>query len=378
MLKWIVYFLVGLFVVIAALMIFLYLSFGGGKPYPDLTTEPRFKSDALEIAVTSTRPIGNATVSGDGRIFYTIHPESNPIGPKLYEWIDGKDEPYPNKEDQKKLFVSPLGVAVDAQQRLWVIDPANHGTGTARLTAFDLNSNKVVHTRDFSGEIAPIGSFLQDLQISSDGRWVYIADVGFWAKRPAFVVYDTKTGIAHRALNRHPSVYPQNILIRNQIKDMSFFGGFLEMKTGIDGIALSRDDQWIYYGAMNHDTLYRIPTSVLQIPDQSDAAMASKIEVVGKKPLNDGFSIDNENNVFITDIEHQGVVMMKPDGSLETLIKDKRIRWADGLSFGPDGWLYLADSAIPHLVLQSQEHIDNNAPYYIWRFKPGTYAAAGQ
>lgn len=378
MLKWIGYFFLAIVLIISALLILLYALFGRGEPYPDLTTEPKFKASALEVAVESKRPIGNATVSADGRIFYTIHPESNPVGPKLYEWVDGKATPYPNEKDQDNLFISPLGVAVDAQQRLWVIDPANHGTGTARLTAFDLNTNTVAHTHEFPSEIAPLGSFLQDLQISSDGRWIYIADVGFWAKRPAFVVYDTKTGMAHRALSRHESVYPQNLLIRNQIKDMSYLGGILEMKTGIDGIALSRDDKWIYYGAMNHDTLFRIPASALQNFDQTDEEIATTIEVVGKKPLNDGFSIDEDNNVFITDIEHQAVVKMKPDGSLETLIKDQRIRWADGLSFGPDGWLYLADSAIPHLVLQSATHIENQAPYYIWRFKPGTSALAGQ
>ena len=179
-------------------------------------------------------------------------------------------------------------------------------------------------------------------------------------------------------LNRHPSVYPQNPLIRNQIKDMAFVGGLLEMKTGVDGLALSRDDRWLYYGAMNHDTLYRIPSAALRNRALSESDLAAHIEAVGPKPLNDGLSIDTEGNVFITDVEHQAVIKMDRDGRLETLIKDPRIRWADGLSFGPDGWLYLADSAIPHLALQNPEHIAANRPYYIWRFKPGTTAPAGQ
>lgn len=129
---------------------------------------------------------------------------------------------------------------------------------------------------------------------------------------------------------------------------------------------------------MNHDTLFRIPTSTLRDRDLDEAGLAERIEVVGPKPLNDGLSSDADGNIFITDIEHQAVVKMTPDGRLETLIKDPRIRWADGLSFGPDGWLYLADSAIPHLALRSAEHIASQAPYTIWRFKPGTTAPAGQ
>ena len=376
--KWIyrIFALTLLFVV--AMLSGVYFLFGGGEPYPDLSTSPILPDSALEVVVESEKPIGNVAVSEDGRVFYTVHPEANLDGPKLYEWINGESVPYPNAEVQDSLFISPLGVAVDALARLWVIDPANHGTSSARLIAFDLTTNEVTYDHSFQGTAAPIGSFLQDLQISTDGRWIYIADVGFWAKRPAFVTHDTKTGNSHRALNRHASVYPQNLLIRNQIKDMSFFGGLLEMKTGLDGIALSRDNQWIYYGAMNHDTLYRVPAKALQDRSLNDAEIAEQVEAIGKKPLNDGFSIDDNNNVFITDIEHQAVIKMAPDGELETLVRDKRIRWADSLSFGPDGWLYLADSAIPHIALQSAEHIKSQAPYYIWRFKPGTTGAAGQ
>jgi sugar lactone lactonase YvrE len=370
--------LLGLFVVlIFALLGAIYVLFGGGADYVDLTTDPVLQQGTIEAAVISDRPIGNAAVSANGRIFYTIHPESNPKPPYLYEWVDGTAVPYPD-EGQEALFQSPLGVVVDAQNRLWIIDPAKHGTGQPRLIAFDLATGEIVHNHAFADDIAPLGSFLQDMQISSDGRWVYIADVGFWAKRPAIVVYDTQTETARRVLNRHDSVYPQNLLIRNQIKDMSFVGGLLEMKTGIDGIALSRDDVWVYYGAMNHDTLYRIPAAALQDAALDSTELETKIEAVGQKPLNDGYSVDDQNNVFITDVEHQAVVKMAPDGTLTTVVKDDRIRWADGLSFGPDGWLYLADSAIPHLALESADHHAAQAPYYIWRFQPGTEGRAGQ
>ena len=66
------------------------------------------------------------------------------------------------------------------------------------------------------------------------------------------------------------------------------------------------------------------------------------------------------------------------DGRLETVIKDSRIRWPDSLSFGPAGYLYLADSAIPDVMLQSRAHIDGARPYHIFRFKPGVEGAPGQ
>jgi len=365
------------FLAAAGLLATIYMMFGGGVPYPDLTGEPLLPQGTIEAVVTTERPVGNATVSADGRIFFTVHPESGPAPPFLYEWIDGEAVPFP-AQGQERLFQTPLGVAVDARGWLWVIDPGRHGTGTPSLTAFDLAEGDVTHRHEFSRSVAPLGSFLQDLQISPNGRHVYIADVGFWAKRPALVVYDTQTQSARRVLNRHASVMPQNILIENQIRPMSFFGGILAMKTGVDGIALSRDGAHLYYGAMNHDTLYRIPAAALNDASLRPTELEAAIQPVGNKPLNDGFSIDDQGNVFITDIEHQAVVRMAPDGTLTTIVKDDRIRWADGLSFGPDGWLYLADSAIPHLVLQSPEHHAAQAPYHVWRFRPGTSGASGQ
>ena len=81
-------------------------------------------------------------------------------------------------------------------------------------------------------------------------------------------------------------------------------------------------------------------------------------------------SIDRQNNVYITDVEHGGIARMSPGGRLTTLIKDlDKVRWSDGISFGPDSLLYFTDSAIPDQMLQSKAHIASRAPYYIYRFK---------
>ena len=66
------------------------------------------------------------------------------------------------------------------------------------------------------------------------------------------------------------------------------------------------------------------------------------------------------------------------DRPLETLIRSSRVRWADALSFGPDGWLYLADSAIPDMMLRSRAHIRDAAPYFVFRFRPGAEGVPGQ
>lgn len=61
--------------------------------------------------------------------------------------------------------------------------------------------------------------------------------------------------------------------------------------------------------------------------------------------------------------------MSNTNDSAYTLIKDDRIRWADGMAIANDGYIYLADSDIPNQMLQSKSHMRENAPYNIFRFK---------
>ena len=363
-----------LFVVLLALV--LNVRYGGGEPYPDTSGTPTLDEDGLEVVVTSPEPIGNLAVSADGRVFYTIHPESRPSGAKLLEWVDGAPQAFPSEEAQA-LFETPLGVVVDQQNRLWTIDHGNHGTGNARLLAFDVTTGGVVHDHVFDSSVAQLGSFLQDLQVDSTGEHVFIADVSFWRKNPGLVVYDIEAGKARRVLGSDSSVSAQDWLIRNPTKDMVFFG-VVVLKPGVDGIAISRDDQWVYYGAMAHDTMYRIKVADLLDDSLSSGALAARVQAVGSKPLNDGLSTDNEGNLLITDVEHGAVMRMSPDGDLTTLMRSDRIRWADALSYGPDGWLYLADSAIPDQMLQSKAHMQAKAPYHIFRFRPGIGGPPGQ
>ena len=161
------------------------------------------------------------------------------------------------------MFQTPLGVVIDRQHRLWIIDHGRHGFGTPRLVAFDLFTDQIVHDHRFDAVAAPNGSFLQDLQVSPDGRTVFIADVSFWRKRPAIVVHDIATATDRRVLESHPSVTAQDWIITTPAKRMVFFGGLAAMKPGIDGIAITPDGAWLAYGAMSHDTLYRVPTAAL-------------------------------------------------------------------------------------------------------------------
>jgi len=354
----------------------VWVRFGGGGPYPDLSTPPLLAASEVEEFVSYAEPIGNVAVNRDGRVFFTVHPESRPVGNKLLEYVSGAAVPYPSGAAQTQLFDTVLGVAIDRYNRLWTIDHANHGVGSPRIIAIDLDTGEVVRDKTFGKSLAPLGSFLQDLQVSADGRTVVIADASFWRKTPAIIVYDVETGEARRVLESHKSVSAEQYVIRSHGRDMKFLGGAVTLRGGVDGIALGPD--WLYFGALSGSSLYRVELSDLRNEKLPAGQLASRVERFSDKPLSDGFSIDTAGNVYITDVEHGAIFITGNEQPLTTLIQSEAVRWPDALSFGPDGYLYLADSALPDLILQSREHIKASGPYRIFRFQPGFEGVPGQ
>lgn len=365
-----------LLLVCVVLTIAARIRYGGGQSYIDLSTPPILDSSGLEVVLSYPEPIGNVAVSASGRIFFTVHPESRPQGNKLLEFVNGAAVPFPNGAVQQEIFDTVLGVSIDQQNRLWTIDHGNHGLRSARLLAFDLNSGKLVQDKRFDETIAPAGSFLQDLQVSADGQTVVIADASFWRKQPALIIYDVATGNARRVLESHPVVSAEDFVINNEGRKMSFLGGLLALRGGIDGIALGPD--WLYFGALSGSKLFRIDLASLRDTLIPDSQLAAQVELYAVKPLSDGLSVDVEGNVYVADVEHNSVCVVGADRELKTLLRSNEIRWPDALSFGPDGWIYVADSNLADVILMTREHIKSKGPYQVFRFQTGKQGIAGQ
>jgi sugar lactone lactonase YvrE len=106
---------------------------------------------------------------------------------------------------------------------------------------------------------------------------------------------------------------------------------------------------------MAHDSMFRVKTADLNDLSLTPAELGAKVEKFGPKSLSDGLSMDLEDNIYITDVEHGAILKLGPDKKLTTLIKDTRLRWPDGLSFGPGHWLYISDSALQDVMFKSKK-----------------------
>ena len=370
--------LIGLLVLVAGVT--LRMRYGGGADFPDRTTPPKLRIDAVEIVANLKTPPGNIAVSPQGRVFATLHPEARPQN-KVVEIVAGEARPYPNEAFQtgvgeSRYFRDVLSLRIDRQNRLWTLDNGKHGLEQGRLLAFDLGSGEAVHEFVFPKELAGLGSHLNDFQVAPDGGTIYIADASFFAKTPALIVYDVASHSARRLLQGHPSVTAEKYTPVVQGRSMVAFG-LVSIRPGVDSIALDTRGDWLYFAPVTSLNMYRIKAADLRDAALSNADLAGKVETFAAKTMSDGISMDTADTIYIADPEHSAIVALKPDTTLVTVLKDDLLRWPDGFSFGPDGWLYFTCSALHQIIGRPPWTWDDEAPYQIFRFKPGAQGVPG-
>ncbi len=347
----------------------------GGSHLEDRTTAPALPASAIEVVANLDFPPGNIAVSRTGRVFFTFHPDGDPPA-SVVELVGGVPVPYP-PSDNHPPYQSVLAVRVDAQERLWVLDHGRYGRGQPRILAFDIATGNLVHQYDFPSAVAGFLSMLNDFNVDAAGERIYIAESSPIIQRPALIVYDVVHRTSRRLLASDRSVVAQRYVLTTPEREMKIFG-LLTLRIGVDSIALDRQGEWLYYGPVSGDRLYRVATRDLNDASLPAEALAARVEDFGPKTLSDGITTDADANVYLTDPEHGAVVSIGPDRKLRTLLKDPKLRWPDGFSFGPDGWLYFTCSSLQHVLFVSKAHMREHAPYQIFRFKPGPTAPPGQ
>jgi len=335
--------------------------------------------DGLEVVAQLGAVVGNVAVSPAGRIFITYHPAASPQV-KVAEISAGNvSRPYPDDAWQER-FQTPQGVKLDAKGRLWVLDHGKNGFGRPALYGFDIASGQLVHEYDFSSaEGVGWGSYLNDLAIDAEHDVIYIADTSSYRMRPAVIVYDIGARRARRVLQGHKSVAAESVNM--VVEGRTIRLAFIPIRVAVDSIVLDLPNAYLYFGPLSGHRMYRVPTVALRDATLSAEALGAAVEDYGPKPISDGITIDRDDNIYLTAIEDRAVTVLRPRAAGDemtrqaTMVRDPRLVWPDGMSFGPDGWVYVTDSQLNRVLFHSSRDIAKLGPHYIYRFRA---LAAGQ
>ena len=320
------------------------------------------------------------SVSKTGRLFVNFPRWSDRYLNAVIEVMpDGSTKPFPDQEwnqwDSKPAtaanhFVCVQSVVVDDSDALWILDPAAPALasvvpGGAKIVKVDLETNQVSRVISFGNDVALPDSYLNDVRFDLPQHTAYMTDSG----HGGLVVLDLESGKAHRALDGNPSVLVEPG-VQVVVNGKALLANGKPPQFNADGVALTPDGAYVYYKPVTGKTLYRVKTDVLRNSSATPDELAAAVEKVAVTFPTDGLWMDKSNNLYLSEVEHNAVTRLAPDGKLQRIALDNRLQWPHTFSQGPDGAIYISASHINDSPTYNKGKSTRTQPYMVLKFKP--------
>ena len=322
------------------------------------------KIDSLAIVAESQILWTGVAVSKTNRIFANYPRWNKSVKGQVIEITkDGNKVDYPNsswndwepgKPIDAKKFIAVQSVYTDDKDFLWVLDSGNPllkgvQPGAAKLVKIDLSKNSVTAVYYFDSGSIETASYLNDVRVDTKRNYAYITDSGVGA---IFVVDLAKSKIK-KVLRNHFSTKAENLTI--VVDGISLPG----LEIHADAIAYDNINDYLYYKALTGHKLYKIKGEYLRNFNLPLEEVDKKVEFVKEVGVCDGIEFHPNGCLFISSIEDNSIKVLKPDGLLTVVLKNKLIRWPDSFSITTDGKVYFTvsqlhdqNSNIPYRILK--------------------------
>lgn len=336
--------------------------------------QPPLPDPELEIVATLREGPGNITVTPEGRIVISNHQFYDPEYRVLELLPDGTTKPFPTEQWSRAPgedgigLNAVLGLRADPLGVVWMLD---NGGEVPKVVGWNTRRKQLERVIYIPAPVTRPGSFHNDLAVDTAHQALYIADIG-GDRGPALVVVDLKTGLARRVLEGHASVQAKDLPMVIDGREVTLGAGdeAVPARVGLNPITIDDEHEWVYFGAMHGDELWRVPAKALANPELTPEELAAQVERFGDKPLSDGISMDSDGNVYITDVENHAIGVTGPDGTYRIYAQnDYLLSWPDGISAGPHRWMYATVNQLHRSAVLNGGESASQPPYYVVRFR---------
>ncbi len=319
---------------------------------------------------------GNVTATASGRIIMSQHQFYHP----QYTVVEYKNQtlqPFPNKELSAADSTAPikldsvLGIRSDSNGIVWMLDNGMRSGVTPKLVGWNTKTNKLQRLIYLPAPIAPKDAFVNDFALDTHHNHAFISDPAAGANA-ALIVVNLSTGAARRVLEGHHSVLPENVdlVIDNepiQVKTPS--GELVKPHIGVNPITEDLANEWVYFGPMHGLSLYRIKAADLINESLTPEELAKQVERYSDKPISDGISIDENNNIYLGDLANNAIGVIAPNRQYRQLAQCPRLSWVDSFSFGTNGQLYAVVNRLHRSATLNGGDNQSKPPYFLLKVK---------
>ncbi|QDV70234.1 Major royal jelly protein [Rosistilla carotiformis] len=347
----------------------------------------------LELFAQLDQAVGNIAYTHDGTLVLSHHPFFKPdIRVATYDATAKTVVPFPNKQwntprDENDWYLDDvLGIRNDSKGIVWMLDMGTRNNITPKLVAWDTQKNKLHRIIYIPAPASLDISQLNDFAIDEKRKLIVIADEGIArggdGSKAALVVVDLATGMVRRVLQDHHSTAPDRdmpTLIDGKPLGVSANGKMTPIFVGADGITLDANNEWLYFCPLNGGKIYRLPIAALADHEMTDQQLGDKVETYSDKVNNGGLSIDQQGNLYFTNVgSHSIGFVSSPERKYSMIASDERMQWPDGISYSQNGYMYVSAAQV-HLGSAFNGGKDKTSkPFYIFRFKPFSEGMLGR
>lgn len=190
---------------------------------------------------------------------------------------------------------------IDGEGRMWVIEVGRRNfyddpavpvvNGPAGVWLIDVASGDILSKYYFPAEVVSYSeSFVNDIVLDETREIAYLTDA--WGDG-ALLVYDFQQQKSRRYTGTSTMAEPDYVMIINGV----YYGSNL-FTTPVDGIAITDDQEALFYCNVQGTKLHRLPTSVLRDFSTTDEEITDSVEVMGTKQPSDGIIYLNGNLIY--------------------------------------------------------------------------------
>lgn len=322
------------------------------------------------VALTLEHAPGNLTITPQGRRILSLHQFYNP--PRVLAEAIGSgtlvNYPAPG-EGLLPDLASVLGIRSDTAGVLYILDNGFVGKAPPKLVLWDSRREQLVRVIPLRA-VTDTNSFINDLAFDYKRNHVYISDPA-GGSNAAIIDVDLGTGAARRLLQGHPSVVPEpiDVVVEGRVPTQRLRDGSLKVvRTGVDGIGIDYENEWVYYGPLNGTTMYRVRAA--DLANGSSEQAAHGVERYAHKPPSDGIVLDAAGNIYLGDLPGNAIGVITTDRQYRQLVSGSQYKWIDDFEFGTDGQLYVVATQLHRSPELNKGFRDPEPPWLVFRMQP--------
>jgi sugar lactone lactonase YvrE len=315
---------------------------------PDNGDTTKVENKLIKVAESSKLWTGVA-VSDQNRIFVNYPRWTRGHSVSVIEITEsGEKIPYPNDDwntwngsiSPIERFVCVQSVYIEENNYLWILDTGNPQfsgviDSSAKIIKINLDTDNIEDIIYVDNNILEEFSYMNDIRIYNKYAYITDSSVG------AIIIINLETNQIIKRLENHQSTIAEDGF------ELYVEGYRVNMIVHSDGLAIDKNDGYLYYQALSSPYLYRIKTEYLNDFALSNTDISSKVEFVGEFGAADGMAFGHDGILYITSLENNSIRQYDPmtrDSSF--LITNNKLKWPDSISITDDNYLYVTTSQL--------------------------------